>query len=320
MNLTLAEMAEKLRAYKEYRIIYHIRPDGDCIGSAFALALALQSIGAKCEVTGTYPVPNCHREMTDRIPMDTLEDPVYIAVDSAAPQRTGDYADTHFTFCIDHHRDNSVMADYKYVEEDCGACSEIIYKLICEMGITVTKQMADLLYTALVTDTMCFRTSDTDVQSFEIAAALARCGADTFGIARKHMFLKSKGRMNIEKIVQDHFHFTCDGRVLTTTISLEDLEKAGIADSDLEGINSLVDQVEGVRVGVTIRQQPNGKTRCSTRTNGNVAANAICAAHGGGGHEHAACCDLDVSMKEAKEIMERTAMEFLMKADAEVTV
>lgn len=311
MNISIEKMAEKLREYQEFRIVYHIRPDGDCIGSSFALALALKSIGAKCEVVGRDEVPRVHRFMTDRVMPDVLENPVYIAVDAASPARTGNFQNEHFTFCIDHHRDNSIVADYKYVEADCGACSEIILKLIKAMRIPVTKEIADLLYTALVTDTMCFRTTDTSVQSFETAAELARCGADIYQIGRRNMFLKSPQRLKIEQILRESFHFTCSNQILTGMIRLCDLKTADILDSELEGINSMVEQVEGVRIGVTIRELPDGRTRCSMRTNGDIAANEICAVHGGGGHFHAACCELDTNPDEARNIMEETCRGFL---------
>ena len=89
MLVTIKEMAEKLLSYDEYMIIYHIRPDGDCIGSSFALALALQSIGKHCAVTGRDPVPHIHQLMTDKVKQDVLTFPVYISVDAVSPQRTG---------------------------------------------------------------------------------------------------------------------------------------------------------------------------------------------------------------------------------------
>jgi len=137
--------------------------------------------------------------------------PVYISVDAVSPMRTGNYSDKHYTFCIDHHRNNSIESDYKYVEEDCGACSEIIFKLLNEMNVTITRQIADLLYTALVTDTRCFQTLDTSVQSFETAAALKRLGADTFNISKRNIFVKSKGRRMIEDMLRESLHFSCDG-------------------------------------------------------------------------------------------------------------
>ena len=315
MNTTLKEMAEKLKTYDEYRIVYHIRPDGDCIGTAYGLALALQSIGKKCDVVGQDEIPRIHRYMTDKVQLDEVKEPVYIAVDSASRHRVGSYGDKHFTFCIDHHHNTFDNVDFKYVESDAGACSEIIFKLIREMGVTVTKQIADLLYTALVTDTLCFRTTDTRVQSFEVAAELAKCGADIYHIGRINTFIKSAGRMKIESILRDSFHYTCGGQIITGIIMLKDLDTAGVLDSDIEGINSVVEQIEGMRIGVTIRELPDGRMRCSMRSNGDISSDEICRKFGGGGHFHAACCELAMSAEKARAVIEQTCKEYLENND-----
>jgi len=311
LTISLENMAEELKKYREYCIVYHIRPDGDCIGSSYALGLALKQSGARCRVEGTDEIPLSHRYMTDKVSWDETSDPVYISVDSSSCERTGSYKDFHFTFCIDHHRNNSVDSDYKYVEEDCGACSEIIFKLLKAMNADITPQIADFLYLGLIMDTMCFRTTDTSPQSFAVASELAACGADIYGIGRRHMYIKSSGRVKIEKMLQDSLNFTSDGRIITGIITQDNLREAGIHDSELEGINSFVEQIEGIRVGVTVRELADGKSRCSVRSSGDIPADRICEVHGGGGHFHAACCVLDCSPEEARGIMEKTACEFL---------
>lgn len=336
MLVTIKEIAEKLRTYDEFAIVYHIRPDGDCIGSSFALVLGLQSIGKRCKVIGRDPVPQIHQHMTNAVPQDELTESVYFSVDAVSPKRTGNYVDKHFTFCIDHHRNNSIDADYKYVEEDCGACSEIIFKqmyeglcatlqnggvcseiifkLLNEMNITITKQMADLLYTALVTDTRCFQTSDTSVQSFETAAALLKFGADAYEISKRNIFVKSKGRRMIEEFLKGSLHFSCEGMLITGIITLDNLRAANIADSELEGINSYVEQYEEMMIGVTVRELPDGRSRCSTRTSGSISANDICAEHGGGGHFRAAVCELYEPPEVARVIMEETCRKYLTES------
>lgn len=311
MDVTIKEIAHKLKECDNFCIVYHIRPDGDCIGSSFALALALQSIGKKCTVEGQDDIPRIHRYMTDKIQLDKITEPIYIAVDSASRYRVGIYGDKHFTFCIDHHHNTFDNVDYRCVETDTGACAELIYKIIKEMGVTVTKQIADLLYTAIVTDTLCFRTIDTKAQTFEVAAELAKAGADVYHIGRINTFIKSAGRMKIENILRDSFHFTYDNKIVTGIIMLKDLKTAGVLDSDLEGINSLAEQIEGVRIGVTIRELPDGRMRCSMRSNGEISAKDICMIYGGGGHFHAACCELEMSALEAREVIEQTCREYL---------
>ncbi len=311
MEISIKEMAARIVNYPEFCIIYHVRPDGDCIGSAYALSLALKELGKKVSVKGTYDIPPAYLDMTDRVIQDTLTDPIYVLVDTSTPDRAGEFEKTHFTFCIDHHRNNTVNADYKYIEEDCGACSEIIYKLIVEMNVKLTKEMADFMYAGLVTDTLCFRTSDTNSQTFETASKLAASGADIYGIGRRLMLIKSEGRMKIENILTASLHFTCDNKVVTGVIMLEDLHKAGIMDSELEGINSFVEQIEGIRIGVTIRELPDGKMRCSMRTNGEISASEICSHFGGGGHFHAASCIIDTDVNGAREIMEKECKKYI---------
>lgn len=307
----LIEIGERLREHKEYILVYHVRPDGDCIGSAYALCLALQSIGAKCRVVGNDVVPVIHRELTDKVVMDELTNPKYISIDTVSNYRLGIYGKEEYYVCIDHHRDNSINAAYKYVEEDCGACSEIIYKLIKSMNIEFTKDMVNLLYTALVTDTMCFRTSDTNEQTFETALELTRLGADTHRIAMKNSFVKSKKRIAIEERLKKSFNYTCDGKVLTGIITMKDLLEENVLDSELEGINSVVQEIEGVKIGATLRELEDGRIRCSMRTAEEISANDICMEHGGGGHLHAACCEFELSAEEARKLIEETCKKYV---------
>ena len=308
---SLEALGKALRACRAVCIVYHIRPDGDCIGSAYALAIALQSIGIQAKVTGRDPVPKSFRYLTDAFQPDAPDDPVWISVDTSTPYRTGPFAEQHFTFCLDHHNGNTIEADYKYVEADCGACSEIIYKLLRVMEIPVTKQIADLLYTAIVTDTLCFRTSDASAQTFRTAAALAECGAEIEEIGKRHMMYKSKGRRQIEKALENSLHVTCGDRLFSGIILRSDLAAAGIEDSELEGINAYLEQYEEMNIGVTLRELPDGRTRCSIHTKGDISAHEICQRFGGGGHYHAAGCEMDEKPEQAREIVEKICREYL---------
>ena len=104
--------------------------------------------------------------------------------------------------------------------------------------------------------------------------------------------------------------------LLFISFTLNDLKTADIKDSELEGINSFVDQVEGVKIGVTIRELPDGNTRCSMRTSGSISANEICRFFGGGGHYHAAACILEMSVYEARIIIEQVCESFLRKYES----
>ncbi len=96
--------------------------------------------------------------------------------------------------------------------------------------------------------------------------------------------------------------------------TLNDLKTADIADSELEDVNSYAKQYEEMLIGVTVRELPDGRSRCSTRTKGNISPNAICAVHGGGSHYHAVVCELNEPPEKARIIMEETCIKFLSES------
>ena len=132
------------------------------------------------------------------------------------------------------------------------------------------------------TGTTIISCSRIQYNAFEVATELAKAGADVYHIGRINTFIKSAGRMKIENILRDSFHFTYNNQIVTGIIMLKDLETAGVLDSDIEGINSLVEQIEGVRIGVTIRELPDRRMRCSMRSSGNISVDEITRKFGGG--------------------------------------
>ena len=214
MEITRAEMAEKLKHIRQARIYFHKKPDGDAVGAAYGLALGLQAHGIPCELRCSDPVPAAYRWMTDQVPTCALEQPTEIAVDTAAPGRLGRYKDQPIDLCIDHHEGNTIQAAFKYVVPEASSCSELIFWLLRDMGTVITPEIASLLYTGLVTDTSSFRSRSTNTASLQAAAELAACGAPVAHLARQYTLYKTPQRMEIERILTNSFHYTCGGRIL----------------------------------------------------------------------------------------------------------
>ena len=319
MHITISEMAQLLRRERAFKIIYHINPDGDCIGSAFALALILRSIGAKCKVAGRDPVPEQFRYLTDPIPMDEVIDPIYIAVDCSDKHRVGeDLADQHFTYWPDHHTSpDEEQADYEFRDSTRSSCCEIILKLAEAIGVKVTKQIANLLFTGLVTDTRCFRTRETDAITFETAAKLKRYGADSFGITRWHTMVKTEKRLKLESQVYRGMQVLCGGKLVIMMITLADLERAGIDGQDapdMASINALGEVIDIAEMTVMLREYPDGRTRFSVKTfTDNVQAIDIAKQLGGGGHPDQAGGFLSLTPEEAREKMTKTCTAYFAK-------
>ena len=311
MDITLKEMARRLREYPAYRIYYHKSPDGDAVMSAYALALALQGIGISCEPKCCDPIPKAYFDLVNPIHCDCLDQYTAIAVDSASAARLGDYSDEKITFCIDHH-ENTMEAEFRYVVPEASSCAELIYKLFLEMGLPITTQIANLLYTGLVTDTQCFRTYATNQASLETAAELARHGADIVSIARRYTVEKTPERIAIEQVLLNSFRYTCNGRILGCMFAYEDMLRTGANDSELEGLNLIVDQVRGPEIGIVVRETRPGHCRVSVRSYINdLNAAEICEHFGGGGHADRAGFETDMSPGQTLRKVEITASKYL---------
>ena len=300
---SLKKVAAAMKKLHDAKIYYHKTPDGDAIGSAHALGLALQSQGVRCELFCEDQVPDRYHFLTDKFKSDKTENAALIALDSSSISRLGNYSDA-YDFCIDHHENNTIPAEYKYVDETSSSCSEIIYHLLVLMGIPVTKPVADLLYAGLVTDTSCFRTDSTNADSLLTAAELARCGADVTKIGRVFTMKKTRARIELESVLMNNFRYSCGGKALGCFYTYNDLKHAGTTDLELEGIGAVVDQVEGIDVGFIVREKKPGLCRVSVRTYGKCDASKICREFGGGGHADRAGGNIKGKPEDVMDIVE----------------
>ena len=318
------EMAEALK--KEcgkpdtaFRIFFHKRPDGDAIGSAYALALCLYSLGADAEALCSDPVPQRFHELTKpaeeilSVPHGKKSRVVNIAVDTGSAPRLGRYSDEKIDICIDHHVTNFIdnpehlPAALRLVEPEESSCAEIIFKLFGLMDIKMSVLEADLIYTGLITDTSCFRTRSTRRQSLITAAAVSEINeAHIVDIARKHFMRKRPAQIKMETAAYSRMRFSEDERVLGTYVTYDDYRECGIEDCDLEGFNDAIDQIcrpdgKGVPVHVIVRELKPSFCRVSVTARLPVNAARICRMLGGGGHDNAAGCEMNCDPKEALE-------------------
>ena len=306
--MTISKAAEFLQSNNNYLIICHKSPDGDTIGSGFALCYALRDSGKNANVV-------CHDTFSKRFDYiyesykpKSFKIQNYITVDIAASQLMGgNYEEfaSHVALCIDHHPSNSKFARNLLLDVNAAATCEIIYKLILKMNVKMTKQIAQCLYTGIATDTNCFRYSNTTQMSHKIAAKLIDTGIDIFTINRTMFDIKSIARMRIDFEVFKAMEFYFDAKCAVIKITQKLLDKHKIHESEIEGITAMTRQVEGVEIGVMLRERENGEVKASVRTSQLYNACEICKVFGGGGHIRAAGCLFESDIKTAqKQILE----------------
>lgn len=297
-------------------ILCHKNPDGDTIGSAGALLWALRSLGKTGAVFCADPIHERYDYMGLELYKGQFEVGYIVAVDIAGTQLFGDksnkYADK-VNLCIDHHGSNTGYADYMLLDDTAAATCEIIYDLITAMGIQITRQMADCLYTGVSTDTGCFRFANTTGRSHRVAARLIDLGADIEKLNELLFENKSKERIAIEQLALSTLEYHYDGRCALICVTRDQLEGIGIDESDLEGITAIPRSIEGVVVGITMRQLQSGSFKISVRTRVGTDATEVVRGLGGGGHRQAAGCEVyggldyakDAILAEAEKVLEK---------------
>ncbi len=302
--MELKACADFLRQREAYLLVSHVRPDGDTLGSCAALCSALRRLGKTAWI---YPNP----QVTPRY--QPLVAP-YLAPDDFAAQTVVavDLADVNMfpegfsgavDLCIDHHGSNSGYAAQTLVCPERAACGEIIYELILALCGGVTQQEANALYTAVSTDTGCFVYSNTNADTFRVAAGLLEAGAENSRLNQLLFRKVSAARLKLEGLIYDSMRCERGGKVVIATVTQEMLRRAGAVENDCDDLASLAGRVEGGWISATIKEKPEGGCKVSVRSGEEISASAVCAKFGGGGHAMAAGCQISGTPEEAAQAL-----------------
>lgn len=319
--VNLSAAANRLRQAENILILSHKNPDGDTIGCAGAMQWLLRSLDKQAAVLCTDPIPKMYSYM-DIEPFEGQFVPDFVvAVDVASQQLLGEselmdrYGDQP-DLCIDHHAGNTGYAYETVLDSKAAAAAEIITLLAGELGATITPKIADCLYTGISTDTGCFKFSSTTARTHRLAARLMEAGANVEELNGILFESRSAARLEIERLALESLEYYLDGACAMVCLTREEIKASGVAPAELEDLTSLPRSIEGVQVGLTLRQQPYGSYKVSIRTTKLVDACAIASRFGGGGHARAAGCELDGSQDSIKDLLVHEVEEALTAARA----
>lgn len=303
MQINLKEAAKFLMTHDNYYILTHQSPDGDTMGSGFALCYALRSIGKSANVLCSDEFPRKYKFMYEDYEPQKFSPDTIVAVDVADERLLGSRLQGYCGYvdlCIDHHVSNTHYAKRLLVYPEAAAACEVLYRVLFEMKIAFGKLIAECLYTGIATDTGCFKYGNTTKLSHIIAASLMDCGIDAERINREMFDVKSKARLMVEQYVISAMEYYMDDKCAMAAITLETIEKLGLAQDELEGIAGMSVQPEGVQVGVIIKEKTPGKFKISLRSAADVDVSEICRKLGGGGHVKAAGCTIEGDLDDVK--------------------
>lgn len=304
MQLDCQSACALLRQADNIVILSHQKPDGDTLGSAFALLRALEAMGKTARVECSDGYPARYRFIFGDYRPKSFEPGFIVTVDVANTGLLGELEPVYggrLDLCIDHHKSNTVPARHTLVDPGEPATALIIFDLIEALGVPLDKKMADALFTGISTDTGCFLYDSVTARTHRVAARLIDLGAEHGMINRLMFESKSRGRLEIDKLTMNNLEFHYGERCALITIPNDVTDRLGVSEEELDGIASFPRKIEGIVAGITLREKQDGTYRVSLRTGGGLDASKICTEFGGGGHAGAAGCTLPGPYETAKK-------------------
>lgn len=300
------ELLKRINDAKKIAIFNHEHPDGDALGSAYALKLALCNMGKQAEVF-LRDGDEQAREFavvkgTEPIGLSVEECDMKIAVDCADLYRIGELSDVFGgnTAAIDHHVTHKEFADITVLVPSAPATGEVVFDFIKAAGIELNSDIATNLYLAIACDTGNFKYSSTTPKTHITAAELMGAGIDFAGISKWIFDTKSIEYLKAYKMGIEHIEMYADGQIAVLAFSEEDFSALGINETQVDGIVALPSCIEGVTVGAYIRQRGENEFKVSLRSNTNLDVAKIAVEFGGGGHMKASGFNLKMPMAEVK--------------------
>lgn len=288
----------------------HLRPDGDAIGSLGAMYNALKENGKK--VTWLLPTKTNRFDYLNIEAVKSFPDKEYdllISLDTSDEKRMNileeDIKKAKKILVIDHHKNNSIKADLKIVDETAPANCEIVYNVIKYMGYNISKNTANFLYLGLMSDTGSFSYERTTGDTYRIAGEMIDKGAEFVHICKMSNDTHSEARMKLIAYVISNMETYLDGKVRVSLVDLDIQQKFNATEDDVDGLVNYLRCIENTVAAIYIRRIENGEYKFSIRAEEPIDCAVLCKMFGGGGHTRAAGFETkDLESAKQKLILE----------------
>ena len=308
-SLTRNDVARWLLEQDRYVILTHRRPDGDTLGSAAVLCRALRQLGKTAHILKNNEITEKYFHLHEGLTCDEPSaEATLVCVDTAAPDlipAQWEALRNHITLRIDHHASATSFTELELVDPTAGACGDILYDVLRLLSVRLDKPMAEALYTAVSTDTGCFRYANTTAHSYEVAAACAHAGGDLHSINQSIFDTNSLARLRMQGWIVENIRLYRGGTVAVCALPLEVEKALAVTEDDMENISGFPRSIEGVKISATLRQGDDDTVKLSVRALPGYDASAVCAKFGGGGHKGAAGASMTCTMDEAVEALKK---------------
>ena len=316
----LSQVVELIEAKRRFAITSHIRPDGDSLGSSLGLywlcAPSIKTLKSSCAIRFRTRISNFRRRRSSRHSGCRSLIPRRFVIECSDITRPG-LADLEkqFVVNIDHHSTTALFGTINWIDSTASAVGEMIYNLCKATGVRVTREIAECVYTALITDTGSFHYSNTTERTFKVASELVRTGVKPAKTAEAVFASYPWSRIQLMGAVLSTARRDESGRVACMRQSLEMQQQAHASDEDADGFVNYPLTVGEVEAVAMLKECEPGVYRTSLRSKGDVNVAKVAEKFGGGGHRNAAGCTLKGSWEEAETAIVRLLQDAVKRAD-----
>ncbi len=302
----LSQVVELIENKSKFAITTHIKPDGDGVGSSLGLCWLLRSLGKTAEVIVHGEVPPAYRslpgadEIRDVKKIDGTYDAIFV-IECSDIKRPGIAGlEAEFTVNIDHHATSEHFGTINWIDSTASAVGEMIYNLCKAIGGRITKEIAECVYMALVTDTGSFHFPNTSDRTLKVASELIKAGARPATIGEAVYNNYPWSRIELMRRVLETVKRDESGRIAMLRQTVEMKEDSGAIDGDNNGFVNIPLAAKDVQAAVYMREVGDEKYRVSLRSKGDINVAKVAEGFGGGGHKNAAGLRIEGNWDEAE--------------------
>ena len=311
-----------IESKRRFGITSHVRPDGDALGSSLGLYWLLRALDKEPEVIMRDPVPHAYQKLpgaglvrvTSRI--DRPYDAVFVIECSDITRPGLEDLDKQLVVNIDHHSTTSLFGTINWIDSTASAVGEMVYNLCKAIGVRPTKELAECVYTALVTDTGSFHYSNTSERTFKVASELVRAGVKPAKIAQNVFSSYPWSKIELMGRVLATARRDPSGRVAWLRQTLDMQGETHASDEDADGFVNYPLSCGDVDAVAFLKETAPGVYRVSLRSKGDVNVARVAERFGGGGHRNAAGCTLRGDWDETEQLVVSLLLEAVERRGA----
>lgn len=308
---------DSIKKSKNILIISHVNPDGDALGSMLAFRdLIYKNYKKKPEMMVVSKIPKMYEFLAGVRDIKHISEfdnsmiyDMVVLVDVAALDRIFEgkvfYEKARIKVAIDHHKTNNYDANIKFVEGSASSTGEVLFKIAENHGWNIDENIAEALYTAILTDTGGFRFDNTSALALKIASKLVKAGANPKKVYKNCYESKSKNLVKFQAYCINKAEFLSDDRIAYIVVYKKDLEKFLGNDDFTEGLVEILRSIDTTEVAFILKELDNKMFKVSMRSK-NIDVAEICSAFNGGGHKFASGCVLKHTAEDSvKKLLEQ---------------